>query len=68
MKNKDIKYMTYSIKDNGKGLPEGFDYRTAKSLGLQLVSILTEQINGTLSVKSSPNGTEFVLLFPASNE
>lgn len=60
--------LTYSIKDNGKGFPKGFDYRTAKSLGLQLVFILTEQINGTIDVKSSPKGTEFILQFPAMNE
>lgn len=64
----DDKSLIYSIKDNGKGFPEGFDYRTAKSLGLQLVSILTEQINGTLNVKSSPKGTEFIVKFPPLGE
>jgi len=62
---KDEKLLTFSIKDNGKGFPEGFDYRTAKSLGLQLVTILTEQIQGTLDVKSSTKGTEFSITFPS---
>ncbi|HBG71581.1 MAG: hypothetical protein A2W93_08065 [Bacteroidetes bacterium GWF2_43_63] len=61
---KDEKNLVYSIKDNGKGLPEGFDIRNTKSLGLQLVSILTEQINGTIEVKRSAKGTEFIIVFP----
>lgn len=64
----DEKNLVYSIKDNGKGLPDGFDIRDTKSLGLQLVSILTEQINGTIDVKNSSKGTEFVLQFQAIND
>lgn len=62
---KDEKNLIYSIKDNGKGLPEDFDCYNTKSLGLQLVCILTEQINGSLNVNSSSKGTEFVITFPA---
>lgn len=61
----DKQTIKYSISDNGKGFPEGFDYRTATSLGLQLVSILTEQIQGTLEVNSSAKGTAFIITFPA---
>jgi two-component sensor histidine kinase len=39
---------TLLVKDNGIGLPEGFDFRRADSLGLQLVCGLTEQIGGTI--------------------
>jgi len=65
---KDEKYLIYSIKDNGKGFPEGFDYRNTKSLGLQLVSILTEQMQGTLEVKTSSKGTEFIFQIPSQNK
>lgn len=52
------------IKDNGKGLPENFDLNTLKSLGLQLVVLMTEQIQGKLDVHSSHKGTTFSITFP----
>jgi PAS domain S-box-containing protein len=50
------------VKDNGIGLPEGLDYRKTETLGLQLVTDLVYQINGSISVKKS-QGTEFVIKF-----
>jgi PAS domain S-box-containing protein len=55
---------TLTIKDNGVGLPEGFDYKEANTLGLQLVNVLTGQIRGTLRIKSD-KGTEAVVTFKA---
>ena len=34
---------TLTVKDNGIGLPKGMDFRKTESLGMQLVSMLTEQ-------------------------
>jgi len=46
-----------SVIDNGVGLPEELDYRQSNSLGLRLVTNLTElQLRGSLYV-SSHNGT-----------
>ncbi len=53
---------TLAIKDNGVGLPEGFDYKEASTLGLQLVNVLTGQLNGTLQIRSD-KGTEAVVTF-----
>lgn len=64
LKKKDEKTLQFCISDNGKGFPENFDYRNTKSLGLQLVCILTEQIEGKLKVKSSATGTSFSISFP----
>ncbi|WP_231551403.1 histidine kinase dimerization/phosphoacceptor domain -containing protein [Methanobacterium sp. SMA-27] len=50
------------IKDNGIGLPEGLDLNNLKSLGLLLVKVLTEQIEGELIINSE-KGTEFKILF-----
>jgi two-component sensor histidine kinase/CheY-like chemotaxis protein len=50
------------VRDNGVGLPRDFDYRTADSLGLQIVVALTEQLDGSLEVINS-TGTAFVLTF-----
>ncbi|MGO9015353.1 MAG: sensor histidine kinase [Dissulfurispiraceae bacterium] len=58
---------TLAIKDNGIGLPEGFDYKEAGTLGLQLVNILTDQLGGTLEIKSD-KGTEAVVMFKTERE
>lgn len=52
-----------TVKDNGPGLPETTDIHNTKTSGLQLVNILTEQINGKLSLNIE-NGTEFNINFP----
>jgi PAS domain S-box-containing protein len=51
------------IADNGKGIPENMDFRNVKSLGLQLVCSLTEQIGGIISMTNKV-GTKFCILFP----
>jgi PAS domain S-box-containing protein len=50
------------VKDNGTGLPEGLDYRETETLGLQLVTDLVQQINGSILLKKT-HGTEFVVKF-----
>ncbi|UCE40500.1 MAG: PAS domain S-box protein [Candidatus Aminicenantes bacterium] len=52
------------VKDDGTGLPEGLDFREAKTLGLQLVTDLVKQINGSIKLKKThETGTEFVVTF-----
>jgi PAS domain S-box-containing protein len=51
------------IADTGRGLPEGYDYRTAKSLGLQLVVRLVKQLHGSIELTPGA-GTRFRLNFP----
>ena len=50
------------VKDNGTGLPDGLNYREIDTLGLQLVSDLVQQINGSITLKKT-HGTEFVVKF-----
>lgn len=57
------KTITLLLSDNGCGLPKGINYKKTKSLGLQLVCTLTEQIDGTLTLNNK-NGTHFKLVFP----
>ncbi len=52
-----------SVQDNGSGLPPGFSLDNASSLGLQLVSILTTQIDGELHIDSE-GGTAITVYFP----
>lgn len=51
------------VEDDGIGLPDNFSLQTVQSLGMQLISALTEQIGGTLDVQSPP-GTKFILTLP----
>jgi PAS domain S-box-containing protein len=53
---------TLTVKDNGVGLPEGFDYSKNETLGLEIVNALSRQLNGNFQIKSN-NGTEAVLTF-----
>lgn len=54
--------VTLRVADNGRGLPKHFDVNKTNTLGLQLVTTLTEQLDGTLEVRNS-KGAEFVLTF-----
>ncbi|HSE83248.1 MAG TPA: histidine kinase dimerization/phosphoacceptor domain -containing protein [Thermodesulfobacteriota bacterium] len=51
-----------SISNDGIPFPENIDFRNTKSLGLQLVCALTEQIRGTIELNKS-SGTEFRIIF-----
>jgi two-component sensor histidine kinase len=52
-----------SVQDTGVGFPEELDFRTSDSLGLQLVCLLTEQLQGTIELERC-EGTEWTLMFP----
>lgn len=51
-----------TVSDNGKGIPDDIDFRTTDSLGLQLITILIDQIDGSIELKRD-QGTEFTLRF-----
>ncbi len=51
------------IKDDGVGMPDGFDWENPISLGLKLVRTLVEnQLDGSIDMKST-NGTKFTIKF-----
>ena len=50
------------ISDNGIGLPDNLDLKHIESLGLLLVTSLTEQIDGEITIKSI-KGAEFKIRF-----
>jgi PAS domain S-box-containing protein len=54
------------VRDSGVGLPADFESRRQNSLGLQLVSDLSQQLGGTLDIESQPNaGATFTVVFVA---
>jgi len=55
--------VTLMVKDEGAGLPMDFDISRSTSLGLQIVTMLTNQLHGSLTVESSV-GSSFKVQFP----
>jgi two-component sensor histidine kinase len=53
-----------SVRDEGAGLPAGFDLTTSKRLGARLVNALSKQLGAELTRPTSPIGTNFTLLVP----
>ena len=51
-----------TVSDNGIGIPADFDLEKSKSLGIQLVTTLVDQLEGELELKRD-NGTEFIIKF-----
>jgi PAS domain S-box-containing protein len=45
---KDCEYLALSVADNGVGLPPDLDWRTAQTLGLQLIQVLSRQLGADL--------------------
>jgi two-component sensor histidine kinase len=57
----DKKYVL-TIQDNGIGFPLDLDYRNTESLGLQIVTALTRQLDGTMELARA-SGTRFQITF-----
>ncbi|KJU84483.1 signal transduction histidine kinase [Candidatus Magnetobacterium bavaricum] len=52
-----------TVKDNGIGMPSGFDFRNPNSLGLHLaVSMVENKLNGQIDLQGN-DGTEFCIIF-----
>lgn len=66
-----LRYLTnddilLQVKDNGKGLPEDFDVLKSKSLGIHLIELFAEQLDGTVQFFNS-NGLEMRMVFKQSH-
>ncbi len=53
-----------SVRDDGVGLPAGFDPTTSKRLGSRLVSALARQLGAEMTRPVSPIGANITLLVP----
>ena len=49
------------IRDDGVGMPESFDWKQSDSLGLHIVHLLVDQIEGTIELNRD-KGTEFRII------
>ena len=51
MKRSDDTRLLLSVSDDGVGFPKDLDFRNTESLGMQLVTTLAEQLDGTIELK-----------------
>jgi two-component sensor histidine kinase len=55
-----------TVRDDGSGLPPGFDARRNPGLGIELVLGMTKQIHGEVKIENDPaGGTRTTILFPS---
>ena len=52
-----------TVRDNGVGIPAHIDVTTSDSLGLTLVRMLAEQVQGEMTMQPHGPGAEFMLTF-----
>ncbi|KNZ32676.1 MAG: hypothetical protein AD742_10670 [Methylibium sp. NZG] len=60
---RDGETISLEVRDNGIGLPAGFDLEQPQSMGLQLAASLAEQLGGTLAA-SNRGGAVFTASLP----
>ena len=58
----DSGFVDASISDDGVGIPENLDLSKAQSFGLNLISLLADQLKGSVAIDRS-SGTRFVIKF-----
>jgi len=60
--HKKKNHYEFVVQDNGVGIPEEIDVENPTTLGLTIVSLLTQQIHGTYEIQTG-NGTKIVIRF-----
>jgi PAS domain S-box-containing protein len=67
LQNGRVDELVLTVGDNGVGMPPDVDVKAGRSLGLELVSTLTEQLEGRLELERN-GGTQFRITFPAPSK
>ncbi len=62
LKRKEGNYYMLEVSDNGKGVPSHINFENANTLGMQLIHMLSGQINGTVFI-SHGSGTKYTIGF-----
>jgi two-component sensor histidine kinase len=52
------------VRDDGVGLPAGFDLSKSRGLGMRIIAALSKQLGAAISHRGDVDGTEFVLMVP----
>jgi two-component sensor histidine kinase len=53
-----------AVRDEGRGLPEGFEFGRGRGLGARMIRSLAEQLNASLEIIARHPGAEFILTAP----
>ena len=62
----DERIYTLGVKDDGIGLPDGFDPARSPGFGMKLVKLLSDQLDGTFRARRGTiRGADFSIEFPA---
>jgi len=56
-----------TVSDNGTGFPAGVDFRSTRSLGLELVNLLVGQMGGKIDMRVDV-GTRWTITFPTAGK
>jgi two-component sensor histidine kinase len=56
-----------SVRDEGAGLPEGFQIGKGRGLGTRIIRALAEQLNASLDLVARHPGAEFILTAPLAS-
>ncbi len=62
VEEKENQLVQIKVTDNGKGVPDD-DLKESKGLGLELITLLSEQIDAELKIAGNQKGTKITLLF-----
>ena len=60
-------YYQIRVSDDGVGFPEGLDFRNTPSLGMEIVCVLTTQLEGKIEIERK-DGTCFTITFPSEQQ
>jgi two-component sensor histidine kinase len=60
----DTERLIVSVRDEGIGLPSGFDPRSSDGLGMRIMTGFADQLGGTFEMRAGGPGTEAVLRVP----
>ncbi len=52
-----------AVRDNGIGFPVSIDFETSDSLGLTLIRMLADQVQGEMTLQQRGPGAEFIMAF-----
>lgn len=63
MKKLSANVFVLEVGDDGGGIPAGVDFKTTDSLGMMLIRMLTEQLDGEVTVVSNEKGTKYKVVF-----
>ena len=55
-------HLELTLRDNGVGVPEGYDWRKSRSLGFQIVHVLAKQPQGKIKI-TRDDETIYLLTF-----